>query len=119
MRALTSCLVVLVISFQAFAADSAAPLVVHEWGTFTSLQDESGRTIGGLNSSVESLPPFVHHLRSGLIINGGALEDLYSKSVPRAHPDVTMRLETPVIYFYPKDKSPITLDVTATLRGGV
>ena len=30
-----------------------------------------------------------------------------------------MRLETPVIYFYPPDDKPITLDVSATFNGGL
>ena len=34
---------------------AAAPsgIVVHEWGTFTSLQDELGRAIGGINTDDE------------------------------------------------------------------
>lgn len=121
------------LSFAAPAPAAAAPapavpaparepkLVVHEWGTFTSLQDESGRSIGGLNSSVEPLPKFVHGLRAGLIINGGGDAIDLSKGIPQAHPDVTMRLETPVIYFHPPADAalPITLDLTATLKGGL
>jgi hypothetical protein len=30
-----------------------APLVVHEWVTFTSLQDEQGNAIGGINTDDE------------------------------------------------------------------
>jgi hypothetical protein len=97
-------------------ADSK-PLVVHEWGTFTSLQDETGRAIGYLNSNDEPLPMFVHRLRSGLIIRDGGLD--FSKSVPTGHPDVTMRLETPVIYFHPADKTPFNVDVSATFNGGL
>ncbi|MEO6435090.1 MAG: hypothetical protein ABIP55_04930 [Tepidisphaeraceae bacterium] len=94
---------------------SSDKLVVHEWGTFTSLQDENGRSIGGLNSNDEPLPPFVHRLP-----NVGIADDVFIKS-PRArlHPDVTMRLETPVVYFYPPDAKPMTLDVSATFKGGL
>jgi hypothetical protein len=97
----------------------AKSLVVHEWGTFTSLQDETGRAIGYLNSNDEPLPMFVHRLRSGLIIRDGALD--LSKSIPTGHPDVTMRLETPVIYFHPADKNaaPFNVDVSATFNGGL
>jgi hypothetical protein len=143
MRLITSTLVVVSIccltraappTAESFACGPAQPapapappakLIVHEWGTFTSLQDETGRSIGGLNSSVEPLPRFVHGLRAGLIINGGGDAIDFSKSIPRAHPDVTMRLETPVIYFHPAPPgpgnaaTPITLDVTATLKGGL
>lgn len=35
-------------------------MVVHEWGTFTSLPDQSGEAIAGLNTDREPLPRFVH-----------------------------------------------------------
>ena len=38
----------------------AQPLVVHEWGTFTSLQDEAGRTLGSINTDDEPVPRFCH-----------------------------------------------------------
>ena len=108
---------ILVVATTAFAANER--LVVHEWGTFTSLQDETGRSTGYLNSSVEPLPSFVHRLRSGLI--AGDRTNDFGKSIGyAAHPEITMRLETPVIYFYPQDKTaPTTIDVTATFNGGV
>ena len=34
----------------------AQPPVVHEWGTFTSLQDENGRTLSGINTDDEPMP---------------------------------------------------------------
>ena len=40
-------------------ATTPKPLVVHEWGTFTSLQDESGQAIGGLNTDDEPVPKAV------------------------------------------------------------
>jgi hypothetical protein len=98
-------------------AEPSKPLIVHEWGTFTSLQDETGRAIGYLNSSDEPLPFFVHRLRSAFIRGGGGFD--LSKSLPPAHADVTMRLETPVIYFHPADKTPFNVDVLATFKGGV
>src|SRR5690242_6701039 len=51
----------------------AQKLIVHEWGTFTSLQDEAGRTIGGINSEDEALPRFVHELDRGLLIRPGTV----------------------------------------------
>src|SRR3954469_7014456 len=111
-------LIVLLLASPLFA--QSKPLVVHEWGTFTSLQDESGRAIGYLNSSAEPLPPFVHRLRSGLVIND-VVERGGKGLGMAAHPDITMRLETPVIYFHPADKDakPFDVDITATFRGGV
>ena len=92
----------------------AKPLVVHEWGTFTSLQDVDGRTIGGVNIDDEPLPKFVHRLGagSGAVFDGG-------KSLYPGSPSVTMRLETPVIYFYPPDDKSVTLDVKATFNSGL
>src|ERR1700732_1534358 len=43
--------------------DAAKKLVIHEWGTFTSLQDEDGKAVGGINTDDEPVPAFVHQLR--------------------------------------------------------
>jgi hypothetical protein len=40
--------------------DAGAKWAVHEWGTFTSLQDESGNAVGGINTDDEPAPKFVH-----------------------------------------------------------
>ena len=97
-------------------------LVVHEWGTFTVLQDERGNGLGGINVDDEPLPEFVHSLyrysptRSHSL--GGAYE---SKGAPQRHPYVRMRLETPVMYFYPPTGAakPLQLDVSVQFRGGL
>jgi hypothetical protein len=70
-----------------FAADKP---VVHEWGTFTCLQDEAGQPLGGINADDEPLPSFVHDLISQ---NAGTNKG----GVPACFPSVTMRLETPVL----------------------
>lgn len=97
------------------AGSADAQLVVHEWGTFTSLQDEGGRTVGGINSDDVPVPPFCHMVRADLI---QSLQNL-SQGAPRSHPDVTMRLETPVMYFHlPPGAQPVKVDVTARFLGG-
>jgi hypothetical protein len=107
----TSCLI---------ASDS---LVVHEWGTFTSLQDEQGRELTGINTDDEPVPAFVHNLNR-YVLDGQVLSSshwLYrQKGAPRVHPYVTMRLETPVIYFYPPKSwnGERTLHVSVHFRGG-
>ena len=95
-------------------------LVVHEWGTFTSLQDEDGRTISGINTDDEPVPHFVHDLAWALLIPASEWPNNFFQGAPHCHPDVTMRLETPVIYFHlPKSqKKPVTLDVNVQFRGG-
>jgi len=80
-------------------------LVVHEWGTFTSFQDPLGDTIGGINVDDEPVPEFVHRLWTVPIWTRASRPALWSQGAPRCHPDVTLRLETPVVYFYPPEKS--------------
>ena len=96
------------------------PLVIHEWGTFTSLQDETGQAIGGINTDDEPVPRFVHDLASMLLIRPTELPGNFFQGAPRCHPDVTMRLETPVIYFHPAKSvdKPTTLDVKVAFHGG-
>src|SRR5215468_2779933 len=74
------------------------PLVVHEWGTFTSVAGEDGRMISWRPLSPPSeLPPFVHSLASAT----GELRHPISKAVLSG----TVRMETPVLYFYaPKER---------------
>jgi len=95
-------------------------LVVHEWGTFTSFQDGSGKTIGGINVDDEPVPAFVHRIEEMTVTATDAIPADVSKGTPSCHPDVTLRLETPVLYFYPRPgfdaKTPI--DVKAEFPGG-
>jgi hypothetical protein len=104
----------------AVTAGAASPfLVVHEWGTFTSFQDSDGTTIAGINVDDEPVPPFVHRLENVPIFSSGTLPATWSQGAPSCHPDVTLRLETPVLYFYPPAKWPARpFDVKATFVGG-
>lgn len=98
-------------------------LIVHEWGTFTSLQDEQGHELPGINTDDEPVPEFVHNLNPFLLskpVLSSAHWQYRQKAAPRVHPFVTMRLETPVIYCYPPtewsaDKS---FDISVQFRGG-
>lgn len=80
-------------------------MVVHEWGTFTSLHDEDGNAIGGVNGGDEPLPEFSHSLSPQLLLRTWErLPPARSKGlVARCHPQITMRLETPVTYFHPPE----------------
>lgn len=89
-------------------ASSVHGLVVHEWGTFTSLQGSDGRVMDGLHHTEELLPAFVH---GRLASNGGLHKSM--EALPEA---VTQKLETPVIYFY-GDVPRATVDVE--FPGGV
>ncbi len=109
-----------VASWPVLAADQ---LVVHEWGTFTVLQDADGQEITGVNVDDEPVPAFVHTIGRDLL-SPRLLSNEYwryrMKGVPRRHYQVTMRLETPVIYFYPpmSQSEPLPLDVEVSFRGG-
>jgi hypothetical protein len=110
-----------------------APVIVHEWGTFTSLQDETGRAIGGINVDDEPVPNFVCQFANRLVAAQYSNEQgnfglpPYNadggKGWTNGDPTVTMRLETPVLYFYPpKGESPEwvpPLDVHVDFHGGV
>src|SRR5688572_9519929 len=111
----------LLLPLVALAAPDDKPLIVHEWGTFTSLQDEHGRTVGGVNIDDEALPKFIHRLgeRRATDAANPWVETFAGKSLSPGDPSVTMRLETPVIYFYPPNNKPMALDITATFNGGV
>jgi hypothetical protein len=103
------------------ALRAAEPLVVHEWGTFTALQDEQGKALGRINTDDEPVPAFVHTMpQTELFPATTAYDDSGGKGVPAGDPNITMRLETPVLYFHPpKDqRGPVTLDVHVAFRGG-
>lgn len=106
--------------FLATLASAQDKWTVHEWGTFTSLQDEAGRTLGGINTDDEPVPRFVHRLSNFALLPTHELPFTFYQGAPSCHPDVTMRLETPVIYFHPpKSKTSITsADVLVKFRGG-
>jgi hypothetical protein len=114
-------LVALLLSPPAWAGDDV--LTVHEWGTFTCLQDDRGRELTGINIDDEPVPKFVHNL-APFIHSQAVLSTTHweyrQKAAPRQHPLVTMRLETPVIYFYPPKRleRPIALHVDVRFRGG-
>jgi hypothetical protein len=89
----------------AFPSMAQERLRVHEWGTFTALQDEAGVALAGINVDDEPVPDFVHNLKPYLFVRPHALAErqrwILMQGAPQGHPHVTMRLETPVLYFYP------------------
>src|SRR5690349_12715587 len=100
----------------------AADLVVHEWGTITTVHAADGTPAGGLNNidPGDVLPKFVHRYEPETTRQ--TPERILGKlpNIP-GRPDVTMRLETPVIYFHPPPNRKFTdpIDVTVRFRGGV
>jgi hypothetical protein len=104
-----------------FSAHSADETLwrIHEWGTFTSLQDENGDAIGGINTDDEPVPAFVHQLGQQLLLQPTEMPPSFFQGAPHCHPGVTMRMETPVIYFHPPRNTGITnVSVRVKFRGG-
>ena len=106
------------------------PVIVHEWGTFTSLQDENGQAIGGINVDDEPVPSFVYGIGGVRAIDRSPFDPGFGfppyfsgKGWMPGDQEVTMRLETPVIYFYPpKGDSPESippLQVHVNFHGGI
>jgi hypothetical protein len=98
---------------------SAKPLIVHEWGTVTTRHALDGAQEGRLNrisSFYEPLPGFVHHVDPG---TGARRIPIQKGDIVDGRPDVTMRLETPVLYFHPSPGDSIApFDVSVDFRGG-
>lgn len=110
-------LICLVLSVPAAAKEI---LAVHEWGTFTALQNESGDALPGINIDDEPLPAFCHNLHPWALVRANATRPVVDmKGVPQRHPWVTLRLETPVLYFHPaKQSESFPIDVSVRFRGG-
>ena len=116
--------------------DANDRLVVHEWGTFTVLLDAKGDPIQGVNVNEESLPDFVYRLASDLAPESSQLAPALggerystfqpvppggpgrSKGLARAYRLAIMRMETPIIYFYPPGGREMTVDVSVKFRRG-
>ena len=76
------------------ASATCQPLTVHEWGTFTTLHGSEGGTLAGLYFEEEQLPPFVYHF-PGFSPDAS----IAKKGYPVCN-NVTVKMETPVLYFY-------------------
>src|ERR1043165_5299162 len=79
-------------------------LVVHEWGTFTSIAGKDGVALEWrpLNGSTD-LPKFVHTIQEG----AGGIRHFPGKD------DITarVRMETPVLYFYSDSETDVSVKV--------
>jgi len=88
------------------AATAPAALVVHEWGTFTSVQGGDGELLPWRPLQTSDLPDFVHDWRkpglnrfsSGLFVGKGEMVTL-------------QRMETPVLYFYSDQQMNVDVSV--------
>lgn len=102
--------VALLAASPASSAATDDPFVVHEWGTFTTVQGADGEEIWWRPPASVDLPDFVYR---------SALSNAYS-SRPAFNPkDLTAaaRMETPVLYFYSQRER--VADVRVLFRGGI
>jgi hypothetical protein len=74
---------------------TSSDLVVHEWGTFLSMQGSDGVTLDGMYHEEHALPQFVH---------------ARSRDQLRL-PAAILKGETPVIYFYTNRRQEVRVDV--------
>jgi hypothetical protein len=110
MRGRFTTVVVLVAAVMFVAADAHAPvpakdpggLTVHEWGTFTSIAGMDGEAVGWSPlTGTDDLPCFVDRVQFG----------------PKWSLWGTVRMETPVLYFY--STADATVNVNVRFRQGV
>jgi hypothetical protein len=80
-------------------------LVIHEWGTFTSVAGQDGRALIWRPLSVESdLPSFVYSVDKGDTWRG-------LRYPSKSGLAVRVRMETPVLYFYAKEAMTVAVKV--------
>jgi hypothetical protein len=101
--AVATTLAVLVVGSHAGSARDPEELVVHEWGTFTSIAGDTGEAMPWTPlQGPDDLPCFVERFRR-----------FQGKGFVRG----TVRMETPVLYFYsPRETS---VDVSVRFPGGL
>ena len=89
---------VLSASFGAQVQPANPELTVHEWGTFTSIASRNGEAVewSTLNGSAD-LPSFVGHINSAQF---------------KAGLRGTVRMETPVLYFYSPHETSVSVKAT-------
>ena len=100
------------------AATAQADLVVHEWGTFSSVQGSDGTVLDGLQHEEEGLPSFVYG-RDGVSTANhdphppACLMCKRIETLPKSGTllAVNQKMETPVIYFYSDQAQKVSVSV--------
>ncbi len=116
MRGFRIATVVAILTGAAVAApeEKEDRLVVHEWGTFTSMQGSDGVVLEGLHHEEEGLPGFVY---SRTKVRECPLRNRGWKGLEVPVERVTQKMETPVLYFH--SKTPRRLRVRVDFQGGL
>lgn len=120
LRRATPIVALLVTTLTATAAVLATPtqspdVVVHEWGTFTTVAGEDGQAINWLPlGGPTDLPCFVNRFKNRLfkVLPGGEQEGPIEYEAARTALVGKVRMETPVVYFY----APSPANVSVSIR---
>jgi hypothetical protein len=97
----------------------AAGMKVHEWGTFTVLLGSNGEELEWYQPQQDlvGLPKFVQSPKSTVRLGLKTGTAMFARSRNGRYTGMdTMRMETPVLYFYPNQE--LDVKVTAQLAGG-
>jgi hypothetical protein len=87
------------ITILLLSAAAASAYSLHEWGTFTTVSGSDGVLLTGLEREESPLPHFAHsHL--GLENGNVSARNGFGKGMGRPVAGVTVKMETPVIYFH-------------------
>jgi hypothetical protein len=117
------------------AISLASPVYqLHEWGTFTTVSGSDGVLLSGLEREEEALPAFVHShfgMENGQFPDPAEFDRILRQhgtpgiSSPgtkglgrRPLLGVTVKMETPVIYFHSENSEPIHAKVKIGFDGG-
>lgn len=89
---------------------------LHEWGTFTTVAASDGKLLPGVEREEEPLPAFVYSHEA--MHNNTNFHIPFQKGISWLRPlaNVTVRMETPVIYFY--TEQPFEAKVEVGFNGG-
>src|SRR5690348_1627877 len=104
----------LVATSALFAAARVPEVVAHEWGTFTTVAGEDGQAINWLPLGGPSdLPCFVEHYKNVQykFIGNAEQEGPIDYNTARSALVGTVRMETPVIYFYSPEDATVSVSV--------
>jgi len=100
-------------------ASSAEPVVIHQAGTFTVLQDDLG-SIGGINTDEQVRVPFADQAPHVGMRRLGDLAPRFLRHAPSPAPTATMRLERSVLHVHlPPGETAATFGVSVTFRQGL
>jgi hypothetical protein len=127
---------IILATFLVMSGAMASDLIVHEWGTFTSLVGSDGVRQTGMFHEDEILPDFVHNFGEHKM--APSLFAVFPPNptnppvpTPRPHcgrvtkvgceflvgQDITQKMETPVLYFHAKTPQKVSVEVA--FPGGI